>query len=128
MAGPVLVARAREARPELVDGLRALGAAVDEVALYETVPEDARPEAVEAALGADYLTFTSSSTVRNLLALLDGDGRRRMSGMRVVSIGPVTSETARAAGLTVHAEAKEFTVDGLVAALLEDVKKVAIGG
>jgi uroporphyrinogen III methyltransferase/synthase len=92
------------------------------VALYETVPEDARPEAVEAALGADYLTFTSSSTVRNLLALLDGDGRRRASGMRVVSIGPVTSETARAAGLTVHAEAKEFTVDGLVAALLEDVK------
>ena len=128
IAVPVLVARAREARPELVDGLRALGAAVDEVALYETVREDVRPEAVEAALGADYLTFTSSSTVRNLLAVLDGDGRDRVAGMRVVSIGPITSEAARAAGLTVHAEAREFTVDGLVAALLEDVRALEAAG
>lgn len=117
----VLVARAREARSDLVDGLRARGAMVDEVAVYRTVARPATSDEVEAALSADYLTFTSSSTVRNFLALLDGDARARAAGPRVVSIGPITSDTARQEGLEVHAEAAEFTIAGLVAALLEDV-------
>jgi uroporphyrinogen III methyltransferase/synthase len=117
----VLVARAREARPDLVDGLRGRGAEVAEVALYETLTEDADPGLVEDALGADAVTFTSSSTVRNLLALLDHDGRARLAaGPRIVSIGPITSATAREAGLTVHAEAAEHTVPGLIAALVAD--------
>ena len=67
---PVLVARAAEARDVLPDALRERGAEVDVVALYETVREQPDPEAVEAAQGADYVTFTSSSTVRNLVEAL----------------------------------------------------------
>jgi uroporphyrinogen III methyltransferase/synthase len=113
----VLVARAAEARDVLPDALRERGAEVDVVALYETVREEPGAEAIEAAQSADYVTFTSSSTVRNLTEAL---GDRFPSGARVVSIGPVTSEATRAAGLEVHAEAKRHDIDGLVEALLED--------
>jgi uroporphyrinogen III methyltransferase/synthase len=119
-----LVARARGARPQVVDGLRARGAEVDEVLLYEAVPQPASPEQVAAALDADYLTFTASSTVRSFMAVLSEDERellRAAAGRpRIVSIGPITSETAREHGLEVHAEAEEHTIPGLVAALLAD--------
>ena len=64
---PVLIARAAEARDVLPDALRERGAEVDVVALYETVAETPPPEAIEAAQSADFITFTSSSTVRNLV-------------------------------------------------------------
>lgn len=115
----VLVARAAEARDVLPDALRERGAEVDVVALYETVREVPSPEAIEAAQGADYVTFTSSSTVRNLIESL---GERFPAGARVVSIGPVTSEAAREAGLEVDVEAERHDVDGLVAALLADAR------
>jgi uroporphyrinogen III methyltransferase / synthase len=113
----VLVARAAEARDVLPDALRDRGAAVDVIALYETVREEPSPEAIEAAQSADYVTFTSSSTVRNLTEAL---GDRFPSAARVISIGPVTSDAARAAGLEVHAEAERHDVDGLIATLLAD--------
>ena len=69
--------------------LRERGAEVDVVALYETVREQPETEAVEAAQSADYVTFTSSSTVRNLTEAL---ATRFPSTARIVSIGPVTSE------------------------------------
>jgi uroporphyrinogen III methyltransferase/synthase len=116
----VLVARATEARDVLPDALRERGAEVDVVALYETVREEPSAEATEAAQGADYVTFTSSSTVTNLIAAL---GDRFPTGARIVSIGPVTSETARAAGLRVDVEAEQHDVDGLLAALLEDAAR-----
>jgi uroporphyrinogen III methyltransferase/synthase len=116
----VLVARAREARPELVDGLRERGARVDEVALYDTLVERPEPGELEAALGADYVTFTASSTVRAFTGLLGPAERERLNGLRVVSIGPVTTRAARDAGLEVHVEASEFTIPGLVAALVAD--------
>jgi uroporphyrinogen III methyltransferase/synthase len=113
----VLIARAAEARDVLPDALRERGAEVDVVALYETVREAPDPAAIEAAQAADYVTFTSSSTVRNLTEAL---GDRFPSGARTVSIGPITSEAARAAGLEVAVEAERHDVDGLVAALLMD--------
>jgi uroporphyrinogen III methyltransferase / synthase len=113
----VLVARAAEARDLLPDALRERGAEVDVLALYETVREQPGAEEIEAAQGADYVTFTSSSTVTNLTAAL---GDRFPSRARIVSIGPVTSDSARAAGLTVDVEAERHDVDGLLAALLED--------
>ena len=113
----VLVARAAEARDVLPEALRERGAEVDVVALYETVREAPDPAAVEAARSADYVTFTSSSTVRNLTEAL---GDRFPRGARIVSIGPITSEAARAAGLEVHAEAQRHDVDGLIEALLAD--------
>ena len=115
---PVLVARAAEARDVLPDALVERGAKVDVVALYETVREDPDPTALEAARSADYVTFTSSSTVTNLLEAV-GDGFP--DAARVVSIGPVTSATAREAGLTVAVEAERHDPDGLVEALVADV-------
>jgi uroporphyrinogen III methyltransferase/synthase len=113
----VLVARAAEARDVLPDALRERGAEVDVVALYETVREEPDEAAVEAARTADYVTFTSSSTVRNLTEAL---GERFPRDARVVSIGPVTSEAAREAGLDVAVEAERHDVEGLIAALLAD--------
>ena len=116
----VLIARAAEARDVLPDALRELGAKVDVVALYETVREAADPAEVEAAQDADYVTFTSSSTVRNLTEAL---GDRFPATARVVSIGPITSETARTAGLEVAVEAERHDIDGLVEAMLKDAPR-----
>jgi uroporphyrinogen III methyltransferase/synthase len=117
-----LVARAAEARDVLPDALRERGAEVDVVALYETVREQPGDEEVEAAQAADYLTFTSSSTVTNLTEAL---GARFPSSARIISIGPITSETVRAAGLEVDVEAERHDVDGLLEALLNDVRHSA---
>jgi uroporphyrinogen III methyltransferase/synthase len=113
----VLVARAADARDVIPKHLSGRGAGVDVVALYETVREEPKPEAVKAAQGADYVTFTSSSTVLNLT---DALGERFPSDARIVSIGPVTSEAARDAGLKVDVEAERHDIEGLVAALLAD--------
>ncbi len=113
-----LVARAREARATLPDALRARGAEVDVLDLYETVVEPLAPAALAQARAADYVTFTSSSTVRNFLAATGGDGLP--PGTRVVSIGPVTSETLREHGVDVAVEASEHDVDGVIVALLAD--------
>jgi uroporphyrinogen III methyltransferase/synthase len=113
----VLIARAAEARDVLPDALRERGASVDVVALYETVREAPDEQAIAAAQGADYVTFTSSSTVKNLTEAL---GERFPAAARIVSIGPVTSETVREAGLEVAVEADRHDVDGLLSALLAD--------
>ena len=113
----VLVARAAEARDVLPDALRERGGEVDVVALYETVREAPDEAAVEAAGDADYVTFTSSSTVTNLI---DALGDRFPAKARIVSIGPITSETVREADLEVAVEAERHDVDGLLTALLAD--------
>ena len=108
-------------RDELADGLARLGAQVEKVTAYRTIPApDAAERAAQAfAGGIDIITFTSSSTVRNLLSLLDaGPGRAAMSASRIACIGPVTAAAARDAGLRVDIEAVEHTVDGLVQALI----------
>jgi uroporphyrinogen III methyltransferase/synthase len=114
----VLVARAAEARDTLPDGLRDRGAEVDVTALYETVAEALSPAQLEALAGADYVTFTSSSTVKNLLEATGAGGLDRP---RLLSIGPVTSATLREHGLEPAVEAAVHDIDGLVAALLADV-------
>jgi uroporphyrinogen III methyltransferase/synthase len=116
----VLVARAAEARDVLPDALRERGAEVDVVGLYETVREAPSEEAIEAAQAADYVSFTSASTVRNLTEAL---GDRFPANARIVSIGPVTSDAAREAGLSVDVEAERHDIDGLLAALLEDAAR-----
>jgi uroporphyrinogen III methyltransferase/synthase len=109
----ILLARAEKARDVLPRELSKLGAIVDEAIAYRTVPETrditgARRRFVEE--GADLITFTSSSTVENFLAL-------RLAwpkGMRAASIGPITSKTARDNGLKIDIEARRHDVDGLV--------------
>ncbi len=116
----ILLPRAAVARDLIPDELARRGAHVEVVEAYRNViPEDAASRAGElftAGKKPDWITFTSSSTVQNLLSIA---GREALDGVRIASIGPVTSETARASGLTVHAEAKAFTLDGLVQAILE---------
>ena len=114
-----LVARAREAREVLPEALRARGAEVDVVALYETVAEALPPRTLRAAQRADYITFTSSSTVR-FFHQAAGEDLALSSTTRVVSIGPVTSETLREHGIEPHVEAERHDIDGLVEALLKD--------
>jgi uroporphyrinogen III methyltransferase/synthase len=116
----VLVARASEARDALPDGLRQRGADVVVVALYDTVAEELDEVQLAAVERADFITFTSSSTVR---FFLDAVGERGLpNGARVVSIGPITTATARELGLEVHAEAKKHDLDGLVEALLAEAR------
>jgi uroporphyrinogen III methyltransferase/synthase len=114
-----LIARAEEGRDLLPDALRQRGAEVAVVPLYRTVQLPPSRAAIEAAAGADYVTFTSSSTVRNFAEAI-GDEFPRAA--RVVSIGPATSATARELGIEVHVEAEPHDIDGLLDALLEDAR------
>jgi uroporphyrinogen III methyltransferase/synthase len=110
-----LVVRAREGRDVLPDALRARGAEVDVAALYETVAEPLDEPTARAAAGADYVTFTSASTVRFFLAAAGA-----LDGPRIASIGPATTAALRAAGLEPAFEADPHTPEGLVAALIAD--------
>ena len=112
-----LVARAEEARDVLPDALRERGAEVDVLALYRTVAEPLGDAAREAALGAEYATFTSASSVRFFAEAAGG-----LSGPRIVSIGPATSEELRRHGAEPDVEAEVHTPDGLVDALVRDVR------
>jgi uroporphyrinogen III methyltransferase / synthase len=112
-----LVARALDARDVLPDALRRRGAEVDVLALYETVAEPLEPGAREAALAADYVTFTSSSTVR---FFVQAAGAVVSERTRVVSIGPVTTATLREHGLEPHVEAARHDIDGVVEAIVAD--------
>ena len=112
----ILIARAEQARDLLPRELSALGAIVDEGFAYRTVPETrddigARRRLLEE--GADLITFTSSSTVENFLAL----GLPWPAKMQVASIGPITSKTARDGGLEVAIEARRHDIPGLVEAI-----------
>jgi uroporphyrinogen III methyltransferase/synthase len=116
-----LVLRAREGRDVLPDALRARGASVDVLALYETLPEPLDDETAVAAREADYLTFTSASTVRFFVAAAGEDALR---GPRVASIGPATSEALREHGVSPDLEADPHTPDGLVDALVADAERL----
>ncbi len=112
-----LIARASQARDVLPDALRERGAEVDVLELYETVAEPLSRDQLDGIAGADYVTFTSSSTVRFLLqSVADGLGGHA----RLVSIGPVTSEALREHGLAADVEATRHDIDGLIEALLAD--------
>ena len=111
----VLIARAAGARDVLPDALRARGASVETVSLYETVVEPLDPGVLEPLALADYLTFTSSSTVRNFLGSASPGPHTR-----IVSIGPITSGTLHEHGLTVDVEAASHDIDGLLEAIVAD--------
>lgn len=114
----VLIARASEARDALPDGLAERGADVVVVPLYDTVAEQLDESQLAAVDEADFVTFTSSSTVRFFLEALGERGFP--ASARVISIGPITSATARELGLEVHAEASQHDIGGLVDTLLAE--------
>ncbi|HEX9506735.1 MAG TPA: uroporphyrinogen-III C-methyltransferase, partial [Acidimicrobiia bacterium] len=115
-----LLARAEQARDVLPEGLTARGYAVDVLPVYRTVQATPPPAVLERVRAGrvDAITFTSSSTVDNLCNLL---GSTPEPQPLVVSIGPVTSATARGRELRVDAEAAEHTIEGLVATVLEQL-------
>jgi uroporphyrinogen III methyltransferase/synthase len=113
-----LIARGAEGRDVLPDALRERGAEVDVVALYETVAEPLDDSARDAATAADYLLFTSASSVRFF-----HDAAGTLDGPRLVSIGPATSAELRARGAEPDLEADPHTPDGLVEALLADAAR-----
>jgi len=122
----VLLVRARVARDVLPRALRRAGARVDVVEAYQTVAPPRSRRLLREALRhrrPDWVTFTSSSTARNF-ALLVGAGRVRaaLQGIRVASIGPVTTKTLRDLGLRVTVQAGKYTIPGLVRALLSAEK------
>jgi len=111
--GRVLLPRAADARDVLPDGLVSRAYEVDIVDAYRTVPAHLDPAVLDAAAGADAITFTSSSTVTNYLAVA---GRQRVPAL-VACIGPITARTAEDAGLHVDVMAEESSVESLVDAL-----------
>ena len=116
----VLLARARRAREALASELARRGALVDDLPIYDTLPTAPDRDGLgELERGVDAVTFTSSSTAENFVALLGDRARRLLQGSLVACIGPVTADAARALGLPVHVQPAEHTIPGLVAALEE---------
>jgi uroporphyrinogen III methyltransferase/synthase len=124
-AGRVLLARADLANPELARVVAAKGWEPVEVVAYQTVPVGALDPAARRRLDAgevDWVAFTASSTVRGFL---QGYGGPPPPGVRVAAIGPVTADTARAAGIPVAATATDHTIGGLVTAIERAVTTLA---
>ena len=121
-----LIPRAKVAREVLPDTLKDLGAEeVDVATCYETVLDDSKVDEINAVLkeGIDFLVFTSSSTVRNLVELLeDSNIHDLLSGVSIICIGPITADTANELGLYVTATAEESTIQGIVETIRKVVK------
>jgi len=132
----VLLVRAKVARDVIPRELRRAGATVDVIEAYQTVRPKSSEKRLRAALAGrtrkpHAITFTSSSTVRNFVALVGLRGARAAlskpahhHGVHSVSIGPVTSATLREFGLPVDIEASEYTIPGLVAAIVRQSKVI----
>jgi len=118
----ILLPRAAVARDVVPKELTRRGASVEVVEAYRTVAPAALAEhAAEVfAHKPDWITFGSSSAVKNLI---DAAGPAALAHTKIASIGPVTSATIRENGLEVDAEAKQYTMDGLIAALIQAESK-----
>lgn len=126
----VLLVRAKVARDVIPRELRKAGAQVDVIEAYETVVPQSSRRQLQSALRnpkkrPHVVTFTSSSTVKNFVELLDMPDNLKLQplldGVLMSSIGPVTSTTLRESGLSVDIAAKEFTIPGLVAAIVDEI-------
>ena len=127
----MLLVRARVARDVIPRELRKAGAHVDVVEAYETVVPQSSRARLRASLKnpnkrPHVVTFTSSSTVRNFVELLGGGQKARTNSLaeiQMASIGPVTSSTLREQDLSVDIVAREFTIPGLVGAIVKKLAK-----
>jgi uroporphyrinogen III methyltransferase/synthase len=117
----ILIARAQVADPDLPKHLEELGGIVDDIPVYKTVPEIEDRDGAAARLaeaGADWITFTSSSTVENFHARFPlPELLRQFPGIRLASIGPETTKAIVALGLKPAFEAKPHTIEGLIRGL-----------
>jgi uroporphyrinogen III methyltransferase/synthase len=120
-----LLLRADIAREVLCQRLEQGGAAeVRDVAIYVSRSVERLGDQVAEAIEdgeVDWVTFTSSATARNFVGLLSGEHRRKLAGIRIASIGPVTSSTIRELGLPISVQAQSASVEALVDAMLRNV-------
>lgn len=124
-----LIPRADIARSYLPEALKAIGAYVREVVAYKTILAEPRDLKIVDSLKdgeIDLVTFTSSSTVRNFVKMI---GKGNLSAainnkVQFASIGPITTDTAKELGINIAVEAKEYTIPGLVDAIVRGIKEV----
>lgn len=118
----IVILRAAEAREVLPEKLRERGATVDIVPVYRTVLENSNAPSVREMLSngeVDIITFTSSSTVTNFIELIGADAAKQLPpSIKIACIGPITAKTAEDNGLKPGIVAEEYTVEGLVRAIL----------
>lgn len=122
----ILIPRAQQAREILPETLRGAGAQVTVAPVYQNVPPVGRKEALREDLEAgnvDMLTFTSSSTVRNFLTMVDAESEEELlsllGGVKIAAIGPITAKTVTDNGLQVDIQPEEYTIPAMVEAIVD---------
>ncbi len=120
----ILIPRASEARDYLVDKLNEI-CYVKEVKIYNTVLGDGNKDKILEMLDSnelDYITFTSSSTVKNLIKIVGKENIYKLKKAKLISIGPITSNTVTDFNLEVYKEADDYTIDGILNTIIQDIK------
>ncbi len=122
----ILIPRALHGREILPETLRGAGAQVTVAPVYQNCPAEGDKESLRKELetgGVEMITFTSSSTVRNFLEMIDAENqeelRKILAGIKIAAIGPITAKTVTDKGLQVDVQAKEFTIPGLIQAIVD---------
>lgn len=119
----ILIPRAKEARRYLVDTLKEL-CRVTEIKTYETVVADHNKNQVLEVLKNEkvgYITFTSSSTVKNFISIIGKANKELLKNVKIISIGPITSRTIKDYQLNIYKEADEYTIDGVLKSIEQDI-------
>ena len=122
----ILIPRALQARQILPETLRGAGAQVTVAPVYQNCPAESDKESLREELlhgEVQMITFTSSSTVRNFLAMIDAENQKELqqllAGVKIAAIGPITAKTVTDNGLRVDVQPKEYTIEGLIEAIVE---------
>lgn len=118
----ILMPRAKEARTIIKDELEKL-CQIDEIKIYKTIKDNVDKENVKQLLKdkkIDYITFASSSTVKNFVDLIDGE-IDLINDSKIISIGPITSDTIKNLELNLYKEADEYTIDGVFSTIIKDL-------
>lgn len=117
----ILIPRAQQAREILPETLRGAGAQVTVTPVYRNVPPQGRKDALRSELESgevDVVTFTSSSTVRNFLTMVDAENleelKQLLEGVKIAAIGPITAKTVTDNGLTVDIQPEEYTITAMI--------------
>ena len=118
----VLIPRAKNARDFLVDKISEI-CEVKEVHTYQTVIDDSKKDEVLDILNsgeADYITFASSSTVTNFVDIIGKENIDKLNNIKVISIGPITTQTVKSLNINLYKEAEVSTIDGMISTIIED--------
>lgn len=118
----ILIPRAENARDYLVDKLKAI-CEVTEVHIYRTVIDEEKKGEILDILNSndiDYITFTSSSTVNNLVEIIGKENIKILEKIKTLSIGPITTETINSLGIKLYKESATSTIDSLVDLIIKN--------